>query len=421
MSSKRVPSPWMKLGLLLGVSLLGLGLAEFANRTRLRMDGRPYSEAATRAELQQQSENLEQLQAAGPGKKEALRVLHPYTAFDLLPALRQSAKDVAYFATEEAQETFDILILGGSVANGFGRDVSEDLVEHLQASAGYTGKPMRVLRYARPSFKQPQQLFSLLNLLSLGLAPDAVINLDGFNEVAVANHNRKFEAHPMQPSVGQWSPYVTDFLDRPEALEAMLDLRLLRRSIDAMAADSLDSKFLWSSFVGARKLERVRAGRARQAELQAQLLRELSGKDQNPTVQGPDWSGDLQATMEFCVRTWKEASLDMQEVCARRGIRYLHVLQPTLHAQGTRTPTARELQKGKANEHWMDAVRVGYPLLIEAGRELQAEGVAFLDATPVFKEVPDNIYVDACHFNVKGNRLLAEWVAARFLEAYPQP
>ena len=412
-------SPVVKL-LLVALSLLvGVAAAEGVNRVRLNSAGRPYDATAVREELQREFESRDQLggDAQEEGKEE-LRALHPYTAFDLLPALRQISADVDYYKTPESEETFEILILGGSVANGFGRDASATLIELLQADPRFAGRPMRTLRYARPSFKQPQQLNSLNYLLGLGLRPDAVINLDGFNEVAVANLNTKFGAHPMQPAVAQWSPHVVGLLEDEAALEGLLDLRILRLEIDALAGRALDSGWLWSSFAGNWWLDRVRAGRQRQDRLQAELLNRLAGGEDNPVIRGPRWDGDLQAVMDLSVANWKLASISMDAICERQSIFYLHVLQPTLHAAVSKVATPRELERGKAPPEWMDAVRVGYPMLIEAGAELRASGVAFLDATPVFQEQAGSVYIDACHFNVPGQRRLAEWIAAAFLAGY---
>lgn len=55
---------------------------------------------------------------------------------------------------------------------------------------------------------------------------------------------------------------------------------------------------------------------------------------------------------------------------------------------------------------------LGYPLLIEGGRELQREGVRFLDLTMVFGDVNETIYVDdCCDFNQLGNEVVARALA----------
>jgi hypothetical protein len=413
--------------------LIGLGLVEGANRVRLSVADRAYDSVALRETFQREVDNLDQLGAAGDpteeegeGEKGAHRVMHPYTGFDILPALRFTTQHTAYFATQESKETLDILLFGGSVANGFARDASDVLVELLKRDERFRDRPLRVLRYARASFKQPQQINSLVYLLACGFQPDAVINLDGFNEVAVANSNDHFEVNPLQPSVSQWGPYVGNVLDNEELMAGMMDLRILRLGNDALAQRALDSRLLWSSLVGNLFLGRLRSGRAKQSQMQADLVGQVAGTKttknsklhQNPVVRGPLWQRGLESVMDMCVNCWKQSSISMDAICKRRSIFYLHVLQPTLHSEGAKVATEEELSTGKATEQWMQAAQVGYPKLKLAGKELLSEGVEFLDASLVFADVSETLYYDPCHFSKRGQAILAESIAAAFLKAY---
>jgi hypothetical protein len=56
-------------------------------------------------------------------------------------------------------------------------------------------------------------------------------------------------------------------------------------------------------------------------------------------------------------------------------------------------------------------VQTGYPMLRRAGRELQAEGVRFVDLTEAFAEHPESLYIDACcHVSEHGNTILADLI-----------
>ncbi|MFT7670414.1 MAG: hypothetical protein ACI8X5_003122 [Planctomycetota bacterium] len=407
------------LALISGV--IGLGLAEGANRVRLSMKGKPYDAQVVRAELRREFETVDQLGLAGSDKsKQGGRVLHPYTGFDLLPGLRQVSHDIEFYKTPEADMGFEILLLGGSVANGFGRDSSVVFIDLLKQDERFVDREIRILRYGRASFKQPQQINSLIFLMSLGLRPDAVLNLDGFNEVAVANMNTKFDVHPLQPAVAQWSPSVVNLLDQEDTLDDLLDLRLLRLEVTKRAGQGLHSSFLWSSIVGNWWIGKVRAGRSQQIQQQEKLVTTFTKGQDNPVIRGPKWKGDVHDVMDLAVATWKQASISMDAICRRRGMFYQHVLQPTLHAAVSKVPTQAEIRLGKASSQWLDAVQHGYPLLIEAGRELDEEGVHFLDGTPVFNDVSGSIYIDACHYNPTGQHLLAGAIAEAFLQNYEE-
>ena len=123
--------------------------------------------------------------------------------------------------------------------------------------------------------------------------------------------------------------------------------------------------------------------------------------------------------LELTVRCWRETTQDLEAVCRRRGIAYLHVLQPTLHDLGSKPITDAERKDGKAIAEWRAAVRQGYPLLRAEGAALAERGFPFCDASMIFAEVEDTLYYDACHFNRAGNELLAQAIAAAFLRSLP--
>jgi hypothetical protein len=132
---------------------------------------------------------------------------------------------------------------------------------------------------------------------------------------------------------------------------------------------------------------------------------------------GPQFRGDLRTAVSRSILAWSECSRMIAELCRGRGIPFVHVLQPTLHDPGSKPATAKELETGKPPKEWLEAVLVGYPILRERSAELAAAGVDFLDASRVFAEVEGGLYYDSCHFDVEGNRLLAEFIAPRFIEA----
>jgi hypothetical protein len=59
-----------------------------------------------------------------------------------------------------------------------------------------------------------------------------------------------------------------------------------------------------------------------------------------------------------------------------------------------------------------------YPGMIAAGDRLRDAGVRFYDLTSVFSDVPETVYADwCCHYNLRGNEILAEHVAAAILDS----
>lgn len=74
---------------------------------------------------------------------------------------------------------------------------------------------------------------------------------------------------------------------------------------------------------------------------------------------------------------------------------------------------------GARTRHPLGSRRNGsssYPLLRQAGRELEERGVRFFDASGVFRDIEERIYNDACHFERRGNEILAEAIGQAFLD-----
>ena len=53
----------------------------------------------------------------------------------------------------------------------------------------------------------------------------------------------------------------------------------------------------------------------------------------------------------------------------------------------------------------------GYPMLIEQGKRLAEEHINFFDATQVFAQERQTVYIDVCcHYNDLGKELLARFI-----------
>jgi len=97
-------------------------------------------------------------------------------------------------------EAFLVGIFGGSVAHSFALQGGERLASQLSALPPLGGRPVRTLDFGSGGSKQPQQLFILAYLLHLEQRFDFVINLDGFNEVALGGLNVKEGLDTSMPS-----------------------------------------------------------------------------------------------------------------------------------------------------------------------------------------------------------------------------
>ncbi len=110
----------------------------------------------------------------------------------------------------------------------------------------------------------------------------------------------------------------------------------------------------------------------------------------------------------------------MYQICQARGIRYLHFLQPNQYHKGSKPLSEAELKEYFVQDQtYGSAVARGYPAMIVEGRKLREAGVEFNDLTQLFSQDSGTIYCDYfCHYNQRGNDLLATTVADRVIESF---
>jgi hypothetical protein len=346
--------------------------------------------------------------------------LHPYYAWETGVRDAQIDAELNYRKLAKGQPVYNVLILGGSVAEMFAiQELGWDpLREVLKADPRLAGKALRVMPFARGGGKQPQQILRLCFLISIGLAPDGVIELDGFNEVALGNKNATVGVHPLFPSAPHWAFYASAGVSDKKGLDLLLDLRVKQQAVDAACDRSLAWHLDHSAVLGTLALRRVRALKSEFGACQEACTRYLTALSSD-VVSGPAFEGGAKEAVAESVRCWLQTSLTMQDICRARSIHYLHVLQPTLYDTGSKTLTEKELAGSLIDPTWKEGVQRGYPLMRQAGKVLREHDVNFFDATQVFADVKDDIYYDCCHFAKKGNRILAQAIGRAFLDSMP--
>jgi hypothetical protein len=118
------------------------------------------------------------------------KALHPYLGFVMDPTESPDRLNRFGFLGPDpviprSEDRVVVAVLGGSVAEFFYRIGAESFKLALQRSPEFTDKEIVLVSVALRGYKQPQQLLALAYLLSLGASFDIVVNLDGFNEVAL--------------------------------------------------------------------------------------------------------------------------------------------------------------------------------------------------------------------------------------------
>lgn len=413
------------LALLLG-TLSALALVELGARVVLRARGAPYDADAARSRLEALSKGMraflpqdaiaERL-ASGAALPDLALLQHPYTGFDVYKGFAQLQRDIAYFAQGGgAQAALDVVVLGGSVAAQFCDSPAgaQRLVAALRSRPEFADRELRVLPYARMGFRQPQSCTQLAFLLAAGLRPDAVVLLDGFNDVALGCNNAHNGVSPLFPSTSHWGFLLRNPLSKEGALPLFLRTAEENREAESIAAAALARGWERSALLGSWSL--ARAGAARARAYHAQQAFEALGKSgaRSAAETGLGFEGDTGAAIDAAVFAWRESSRSMRALCEARGIAYVHALQPALHdPDGGKEPTADERAAAAIDDYWREGVVLGYPKLRAALAQLQQGGERALDLSGLFRGVGESVYTDYCHLNGRGNEL----VGARLADA----
>ncbi len=325
-------------------------------------------------------------------------IIHPYLGFVQKQEHSESRVDKYGFPLNfggpirlKNEADCVIGIFGGSFAQGIAthRNSLINTLAPLQ-------KNVVVINTAMGGYKQPQQLLTLCYLLSLGAEFDVVVNLDGFNEVALPfAENIPKGVFPIFPR--NW--YFRVLSEPPEDLLLLSgEMQYIRRERNKLLQSAESGSGKWSICRYSIWRMRDRRFSERLNLLQLAILGLNADRNSNESVSGPPYNREDTAVISNALAEhWANCSRLMDEICRAHGIRYYHFLQPNQYVEGTRLMTPSEKAVAFDPKHpYRQGVVDGYPLLMESGKKLSKAGVAFHDLTMIFSETPDPVYQDTC-------------------------
>lgn len=317
-----------------------------------------------------------------PGKGGSLPlVLDPHLIYRTRPNLRspgvttnaQGFRSPADFVREKPPGTARVVVLGGSVAFGYGCTADEQVwtvpLARLVAER-LPGRTVEVLNAAVTGYASLQERI-LLDTQLLDLAPDVVVLLDGWNDMNGATLNPP---------------------DKQNCNPAFYEVEQVIERGDEWGRNLLRLSALY------RSLERTLRRRA----------------EQRPSQGGERWRMHPDALPGY------RRNLDAMCRMARAvGARVLIVAQPELFARAEPIPEREVAVRAKHDQEGYAAFsRATYPLFrAEAQAAARAAGASFFDATPIYDAAPEAVFVDWVHVDDRGHELLAQAVAPALLEA----
>jgi hypothetical protein len=363
--------------------------------------------------------------------------LHPYfgfthkagQAFDIPTGLapspslpRMATNNFGFIGTSDYptaranDRQFFIGIFGGSVGVWFCAVGVPSLLEELRQHPSLRERELVPLCFSHEGYKQPQQLQVLSYFLSLGQPLDLAINIDGFNEVALSSINAERGLDISMPSAPHLEPLINltnRFTMTPEKLQSLASIARDRARL-ARLGDLLASNY--SAGVDLVLFNYSNAVRRRYERERVTFDQLPSNPSPSSVVAvAPHPAGHQPGGLhERVARNWARASILMRDLLATRGVPYVHVLQPNQYF------TTRRFDEDEAKvalnpaSPFKKAAEQGYPALLgdETTAMLKGNGIRFIDATKIFDDAPEPVYIDdCCHYTSLGYQLLARSIS----------
>jgi hypothetical protein len=321
-------------------------------------------------------------------------------------------------------------VFGGSVASRYSvHEIKNNILEQsLKQIPELKNKEVIVLSFATGGYKQPQQLLVLNYMLSIGQTFDMVINIDGFNEVALSNLNNQMQLAWMMPSGNHISSLAslsnnnlsTETLDnllkikqiKPQLREAITE----QNQCDLAACYTLYS--IYSRFLLKKYQNAVAVFEAEQKEQISSLFSE-----QSPFYFYPQETTLSETELyEAVAENWEKTSFLMSQILAKRNIPYFHFIQPNQYY-----PTQRQFSDSEKRIAFSDtspyaeAVEVGYPYLLKQVDNLQSRGVNIFNSVEVLDNASEDVYFDnCCHYNEAGETIFSNYIAENIVNTIKQ-
>ncbi|WP_146066939.1 hypothetical protein [Candidatus Venteria ishoeyi] len=356
---------------------------------------------------------------------QALYNFHPYLGYvghpdakpwgELYPAFNHygvlSVPNHVY-PYKKADDEFVIAIVGGSVADIFANYVEDIFNQYVRQQFGFD-KKIILINLATGGYKQPQQLFHIQYALLSGFELDAVLNIDGFNDLALSNDNLKHQVNPIFPSgfhIGLLSKIHSSHLDF-HTVKRFSDYYSLYETELALLSFVESALLRYSPFLNltANLWSKQTTQKLKQDEYQLTLKAQETMPD---FFRGPQLEIEHNS-YHLLAEIWGKSSEMLHAICQQNNLHYFHILQPNQYIDGAKPLSEKEKSIAiNVDNSWGITAKSGYDKLIAKGQELKDKGIAFHDLSRIFQDTTEILYVDdCCHFNYEGNLIMGKEIA----------
>jgi hypothetical protein len=309
-------------------------------------------------------------------------------------------------------------VLGGSFAHGV--STTSNILQHaLSKVPHFKGKEIIMIHMAVGGYKQPQQLMKFNYYLALGAHFDVIINIDGFNEIAIpGTENLPKGVHPLFPR--SWYYYIDGALN--EEMLSLYGIRAHSKKQQTQYASLFSFPLIRYSVTGNlfwKLINRNIVSKISHADVALIEYKESDANKRRYVATGPDYTyTSSKHFYQDMVEVWARSSALIYNQCLELGVEYYHFLQPNQHVKGSKPMLEKEKAIAFSKRSlYGKAATEGYPYLIERGNRLKAEGIPYYDLTMLFSQTSKELYIDnCCHLNMPGYSLVAQKIAQTISE-----
>jgi len=280
-----------------------------------------------------------------------------------------------------------------------------------------------VLNFGNGGYKQPQQLLILNYFLALGQELDLVINIDGFNEVALSNLNNKADVEIGMPSVQHIKPLAGLANNNlpPEAMSSIVEINETKKQLKA-GIDKLQTcpLALCHAVTSLQVQQLVKNYQQAVVKYDSQVKKSNLDKANSSIVYIPKADSVFEdaAAFDKMASIWSQSSIGMNQILSSRKIKYFHFIQPNQYYPTKRAFTAREKEIAiDQKSPYIEGVKKGYPMLLSKVDDLQKARVNVFNAVNILDNTKETVYKDACcHYNSVGEEVLANYVSSSIIK-----
>ena len=330
---------------------------------------------------------------------------HPFFGFNhiyLKPAEDKISLDeqlYSYVPNDITEKDIKILILGGSVAEDFSinNDGSKFKIDKLEVNSEnifqkvlndkFDTNRFKVYNASIGGGKQPQQLFKLYYLYLINEKFDVVINIDGFNEVALSfSENIQIENNIIYPR--NYSRLISTFNS---------DLSCVTKS------NKYTKGYNLIPLVEIYKLFQIR---------KCHIKSEGSPTEKNSRFSKMSNFVKLEDDIYFnyIEKLWLNSSNEIDQFSKIKDFNYIHIIQPNQYLKGSKIISNEELDFLKYEKY-------GKPIS-KYYKDIKVEDLNVkykLDLRYIFRDNDMTLYRDyCCHLNNRGIFLMASEIVDQF-------